>query len=125
MWCTRRVSAAAQRSFDSWRSCGGRPAGPLVAGRGHRGHPLQVLQDGEEGGAPMAESTMPGMDVIRKQLVDEDGDLLRELVHGVVHALMSAEADAACGAEYGGGRRGRGERRHGGGPGGAGGTPRP
>jgi transposase-like protein len=41
------------------------------------------------------------MDVIRKQLVDEDGDLLRELVHGVVHALMSAEADAACGAEYG------------------------
>ena len=49
----------------------------------------------------MAESTMPGMDVIRKQLVDEDGDLLRELVHGVVHALMSAEADAACGAEYG------------------------
>jgi hypothetical protein len=24
---------------------------------------------------PMAESTMPGMDVIRKQLVDADGDL--------------------------------------------------
>jgi transposase-like protein len=41
------------------------------------------------------------MDVIRKQLVDTDGDLLRELVNGVVQALMSAEADAACGAEYG------------------------
>ncbi len=45
----------------------------------------------------MAESTMPGMDVIRKQLVDQDGDLLRELISGVVQALMSAEADAACG----------------------------
>jgi len=50
---------------------------------------------------PMAESTMPGMDVIRKQLVEHDGDLRRELVSGVVAALMSAEADAACGAEYG------------------------
>jgi transposase-like protein len=49
----------------------------------------------------MADVTMPGMDVIRKQLVDTDGDLLRELVNGVVQALMSAEADAACGAEYG------------------------
>ncbi len=49
----------------------------------------------------MAESTMPGMDVIRKQLVDADGDLLRELVSGVVQALMSAEVDAVCGAEYG------------------------
>ena len=49
----------------------------------------------------MAESTMPGMGVIRKQLVDADGDLLRELVGGVVAALMSAEVDAVCGAEYG------------------------
>jgi transposase-like protein len=49
----------------------------------------------------MADVTMPGMDVIRKQLVDTDGDLLRELVSGVVAALMGAEADAACGAEYG------------------------
>ena len=49
----------------------------------------------------MADVTMPGMDVIRKQLEAGDGDLLRELVSGVVHALMSAEADAFCGAEYG------------------------
>ena len=49
----------------------------------------------------MADVTMPGMDVIRKQLVDADSDLLRELVSGVVAALMRAEADAACGAEYG------------------------
>jgi putative transposase len=49
----------------------------------------------------MADVTMPGLDVIRKQLVEQDGDLLRELVSGVVAALMSAEADAACGAEYG------------------------
>lgn len=49
----------------------------------------------------MAESTIPGMDLIRKQLVEQDADLLRELVSGVVQALMSAEADAACGAEYG------------------------
>jgi len=31
----------------------------------------------------MADVTMPGMDVIRKRLVDGDGDLLRELVSGV------------------------------------------
>jgi transposase-like protein len=49
----------------------------------------------------MADVTMPGMGVIRKQLVEQDGDLLRELVSGVVAALMSAEADAACGAAYG------------------------
>ena len=50
---------------------------------------------------PMADVTMPGMDVIRKQLEAGDGDLLRDLVSGVVAALMSAEADAVCGAEYG------------------------
>jgi putative transposase len=49
----------------------------------------------------MADVTMPGLDVIRKQLVEQDGDLLRELVSGVVAALMSAEADVACGAAYG------------------------
>jgi len=62
---------------------------------------------------PMADSTMPGMDVIRKQLVEQDGDLLRELVSGVVQALMSAEADAACGAAYGERSRDRTNSRNG------------
>jgi transposase-like protein len=38
---------------------------------------------------------------LRKQLEDADVDLLRELVGRVAEALMSADADAACGAAYG------------------------
>mgnify|MGYP001398953789 CR=1 FL=1 len=37
---------------------------------------------------------------LRKQLETEDKDLLRELVKAVVEELMSADADAVCGAVY-------------------------
>src|SRR3712207_497512 len=36
-----------------------------------------------------------------KQLQEADADLLRELVRRVAEALMSADADAVCGAAYG------------------------
>jgi hypothetical protein len=39
----------------------------------------------------MVEYTMPGVDVIRKKSVVESGDLLGELVSGVVHALMCGD----------------------------------
>src|SRR5437764_13318447 len=103
MWC-RSWGFPPRRSApcESWRSCGGRPCGPLVARSWPSGSssssPDKTMKKEE---LPMAESTMPGMDVIRKQLVEQDGDLLRELVSGVVAALMSAEVDAVCGAAYG------------------------
>jgi transposase-like protein len=49
---------------------------------------------------PMAESTMPALPAVRNQLVAEP-DLLRELVEQTVNALLSADADALCGASYG------------------------
>jgi putative transposase len=49
----------------------------------------------------VASVTMDPLDWLRKQLEDADSDLLRELVQRVAEALMSAEADAACGAGYG------------------------
>jgi putative transposase len=46
-------------------------------------------------------STMDLLGWLRKHLEAADTDLLREMVLGVVQALMSAEADAACGAGHG------------------------
>jgi transposase-like protein len=49
---------------------------------------------------PMADPTMPPLPAVRNQLMLEP-DLLRELVQQTVNVLLSADADAACGAEYG------------------------
>ena len=49
----------------------------------------------------MVASTMDLLGWLRKHLEAADTDLLRELVLGLVQALMSAEADAACGAALG------------------------
>jgi putative transposase len=46
-------------------------------------------------------STMDLLGWLRRRLEAADTDLLRELVLGFVQALMSAEADAACGAPLG------------------------
>src|SRR4029450_11927621 len=46
-------------------------------------------------------STMGVVAWLRKDLEAADTDLLREMVLGFVQALMSAEADAACGAMLG------------------------
>jgi putative transposase len=46
-------------------------------------------------------STMDLLGWLRKHLEAADTDLLREMVLGLVQALMSAEADAACGAGLG------------------------
>ena len=37
---------------------------------------------------------------LRKHIEDADKDLLREMVKAMVETLMSAEADAVCGAPY-------------------------
>ena len=38
---------------------------------------------------------------LRKQLEEASPDLLREMVREFAEALMGAEADALCGADYG------------------------
>ena len=48
----------------------------------------------------MADPTLPGLPAVRNQLAAQP-DLLRELVEQTVNALLSADADAVCGAEYG------------------------
>jgi putative transposase len=44
---------------------------------------------------------MESMDWLRKHLDDADPDLLRDMVEAFAGKLMSAEADALCGAGYG------------------------
>ncbi|GIU99797.1 MAG: transposase for insertion sequence element IS1081 [Actinomycetota bacterium] len=49
----------------------------------------------------MVATTMDPLEWLRKQLEEADADLLREMVRTFAQALMSAEADAVCGAPYG------------------------
>ena len=49
----------------------------------------------------MVVPTMEPLAWLRKQLETADVDLLREMVHAFIAALMGAEADALCGASYG------------------------
>jgi transposase-like protein len=50
---------------------------------------------------------------VLEQLPQAEPDLLRSMLTAFVQALMSAEADAQCGAEYGGRRPDRTNRRNG------------
>jgi putative transposase len=49
----------------------------------------------------VVEPTMDALEWLRKQLVEADPDLLREMVKVFAEQLMGAEADALCGARYG------------------------
>ena len=49
----------------------------------------------------MVESTMDVSVWLRKQLEQASPDLLRAMVKDMAEALMGAEADAICGADYG------------------------
>ena len=49
----------------------------------------------------MVENTMDALGWLRKRLGEASPDLLREMVCSFAQALMSAEADARCGAGYG------------------------
>jgi putative transposase len=60
----------------------------------------------------MADATMPGLPAVRNPL-EAQPDLLRELVEQTVNALLSAEADALCGAPYGVRSEQRSNRRNG------------
>jgi putative transposase len=60
----------------------------------------------------MADNTLPGLPAVRN-LVAGDPDLLRGLVEQTVNALLSADADALCGADYGERSAERSNRRNG------------
>ena len=49
----------------------------------------------------MVASTMDLVGWLRKHLEAADTDLLREMMLGFVQTLISAEADALCGAAFG------------------------
>ena len=57
--------------------------------------------------------TMDALNVVRNHLAAADSDMLRDLVQLVVERLMSAEADALCGAAWGERSDGRVNRRNG------------
>jgi putative transposase len=61
----------------------------------------------------VVEPTMDPLVWLRKQLEDADVDLLREMLAAFIQALMSAEADAVCGAPYGERSADRVNRRNG------------
>ncbi|MFV2000698.1 MAG: transposase, partial [Acidimicrobiia bacterium] len=49
----------------------------------------------------MIDKSMDVLVWLRKQLETNDNDLLREMVSSFAQELMSADADAVCGASYG------------------------
>ena len=61
----------------------------------------------------MVELRMDPLSWLRKQLETADVDLLREMVRSFAETLMSAEADAMCGAPYGERSEERVNRRNG------------
>jgi putative transposase len=61
----------------------------------------------------VVELRMDPMSWLRKQLETADVDLLREMVRAFAETLMSAEADALCGADYGERSEDRVNRRNG------------
>jgi hypothetical protein len=61
----------------------------------------------------VVEHTMDVAGWLRKQLEQASPDLLRAMVKDMAEALMGAEADAICGADYGERSRERVNRRNG------------
>jgi putative transposase len=96
VWCTRPLSGAAG-------------AEALGAIRVILFNDLAVSEEKE---SLMADPTMPSLPAARNPL-EAQPDLLRELVEYTVNALLSADADALCGAPYGARSSERTNRRNG------------
>ena len=60
-----------------------------------------------------AEANPNDLPAVLEQLQQADPDLLRSMLTAFVQALMSVDADAACGAEYGSRSPDRTNRRNG------------
>ncbi len=61
----------------------------------------------------MTKDNMDYLAWLCKQLAEAEPDLLREMVRTLAESLMSAEADALCGAAFGERSAGRVNRRNG------------
>jgi putative transposase len=62
---------------------------------------MEVCQDAMKEKTTMVDPRMDALAWLRKQLAEECPDLARAMLERVVAELMSAEADALCGAGYG------------------------
>jgi hypothetical protein len=69
--------------------------------------------NGPERRKTVVEPTLDPIVLLRKHLEQGDTDLLREMVRTFIQALMSAEAEAICGAPYGERSEERTNRRNG------------
>src|SRR5205085_4429759 len=67
----------------------------------HRRHPHGVRQDAMKEEPTVVDPTMDALSWLRKQLDEDCPDLVRALLERFAGELMSAEADALCGAAYG------------------------
>jgi hypothetical protein len=79
----------------------------------HRFILTETGSNGVERRKTVVEPTLDPVVWLRKHLEQADTDLLREMVRTFVQALMSAEADAICGAPYGERSEDRTNRRNG------------
>ena len=61
----------------------------------------------------MVPTNMDALEWLRKHLEEDGSDVLREMVKTFAEVLMSAEADALCGAGYGERSPGRVTKRNG------------
>ena len=61
----------------------------------------------------MANPSLNPLEWVRKRLEEDGEDLVREMLHVFAQALLSADADAACGASYGSRSPERANRRNG------------
>src|SRR5205085_1088723 len=67
----------------------------------HRRHPHGVRQDAMKEEPTVVDPTMDALSWLRKRLADGCPDLVRALLERFAGELVSAEADALCGAAYG------------------------
>ena len=75
----------------------------VVAEDGHRGDPSEdrSKSTARETTTMTAETNPNDLPAVLEQLQQADPDLLRAMLTAFVQTLMSADADAVCGAEYG------------------------
>src|SRR6266508_3878234 len=85
----------------------------VLESRDHRFILNEDRQKNSERRNTVVEPTMDPLVWLRKHLEEADTDLLREMLHTFIQALMGAEVDALCGAGYGERSADRTNRRNG------------
>src|SRR4051812_26978437 len=98
----RSPSGAGAREWRPPRWCA---TAPVTSGLrregGHRVIFLKTFHSASGDDAMTAPSSIDPAHFLHEQLAQASPDLLRQMLTTVINTLMSAEADAVCGAEYG------------------------